>query len=176
MPHLLLVLLYSTTAPSGLKAYIAYVEDGKVKLEEVTKVPANTAVVLYADVEEATSYTLSTTAEDTEDVDANQLHISDGTVTGDGSTIYVLANKTSHGVGFYKFKKDSTVPAGKVYLRNPSVSAPEFFGFGDGTTGIDEVRSNTEEVRSDYHDLQGRRVAQPTKGLYIVNGKKVIIK
>jgi hypothetical protein len=48
--------------------------------------------------------------------------------------------------------------------------------FGDGTTGISDVRSKTEEVRGEYYDLQGRRVAQPTKGVYIVNGRKVVIK
>ena len=46
----------------------------------------------------------------------------------------------------------------------------------DGTTRISDVRSKTEEVRGEYYDLQGRRVAQPTKGVYIVNGRKVVIK
>ncbi len=156
---------------SGLKAYIAKVDGTKVKLTEVTKVPANTAVVLYA--ETAGTYTLSTTTtEATDNVSANQLHISDGTVTG--SNIYVLANKTN-GVGFYKLDSGVTVPAGKAYLQIGS-SAHAFIGIGDDATGIDEVSSKREEVRSDYYDLQGRRVAQPTKGLYIVNGKKVIIK
>ena len=158
---------FSTADPSGLKAYIAYMEAGVVKLKEVSKVPANTAVVLFADVTEATSYTLSTTTEATENVDANQLHVSDGNVTGNGSTIYVLANKTSHGVGFYKFKNGSTVPAGKVYLQIPSVSSvPEFFGFGDDneTTGITMVQGEGFMVNGsdNYYDLQGRRVAQPT--------------
>ena len=172
---------YSTTAPSGLKAYIAYVEDSKVKLTEVSKVPANTAVILYADVDESTSYTLTPTAETTDDVTANQLRVSDGTVTGDGTveggTIYVLANKDK-GVGFYLLNSGQKVRAGKAYLNTGSGSpgSPSFIGIGDDTTGIDEVSSKTEEVRSDYYDLQGRRVAQPTKGLYIVNGKKVIVK
>ena len=39
-----------------------------------------------------------------------------------------------------------------------------------------DVRSKMEDVRGDFFDLQGRKVAQPTKGLYIVNGKKVVIK
>ena len=46
----------------------------------------------------------------------------------------------------------------------------------DGTTGISDVRSKTEEVKGEYYDLQGRRVAQPTKGVYIMNGRKVVIK
>ena len=37
-------------------------------------------------------------------------------------------------------------------------------------------QENSEKVNSVVYDLQGRKVAQPTKGLYIVNGKKVVIK
>ena len=48
---------------------------------------------------------------------------------------------------------------------------------GTGTTVIAEVSSSKAQVSStDVYNLQGRRVSQPTKGLYIVNGKKVIIK
>ena len=46
----------------------------------------------------------------------------------------------------------------------------------DETTGIADVRSKMSDVRGDFFDLQGRKVAQPAKGLYIVNGKKVVIK
>lgn len=47
--------------------------------------------------------------------------------------------------------------------------------FGDGTTGISNVQSSKFNDQS-YYDLQGRRVLYPKKGLYILNGKKVIIK
>ena len=44
-----------------------------------------------------------------------------------------------------------------------------------GTTGIQNV--NRETITNNrYYNLAGQRVAQPTKGMYIVNGKKVIIK
>ena len=46
----------------------------------------------------------------------------------------------------------------------------------DEATGIDAMLVNSEKVNNDVFDLQGRRVSQPTKGLYIVNGKKVAIK
>ena len=149
-----------------------------MKLEEVSKATANTAVILYANV--AKAYTVNTTNESADTpLHTNQLKISDGTVTGDGtvagSTIYVLAKKTN-GVGFYKLADGQKVLAGKAYLEVTGGESRSFIGIGDDTTGIDEVSSKTEEVRSDYFDLQGRRVAQPTKGLYIVNGKKVIVK
>ena len=165
---------YGSADPSGLKAYIAYVDGEKVKLTEVSKVPANTAVVLYANIEDATSYTLSTTAETTDNVSANKLHVSDGTVTGDGSTIYVLANG-KNGVGFYLLEDGDALAAGKAYLEVSNSGARQFIGFGDNAAGIDNIEHSTPHIEQ-YYDLQGRRVAQPTKGLYIVNGKKVIIK
>jgi len=45
-----------------------------------------------------------------------------------------------------------------------------------GTTGISNLRSKAEDLSGDYFNLAGQRVAQPTKGLYIVNGKKVLVK
>ena len=44
------------------------------------------------------------------------------------------------------------------------------------TTGISATLMNNEAMNNEYFDLQGRRVSQPTKGLYIVNGRKVLIK
>ena len=164
---------------SGLKAYIAYVNGDKVKLEEVSKASANTAVILYADVEEATSYTVYTTNESASTTThTNELQISNGSVTGNGSTIYVLANG-DNGLGFYLVENGSAITAGKAYLEvSGENAASQFIGFGDDneTTGIQTVANSQQSASNSYYDLQGRRVAQPTKGLYIVNGKKVIIK
>ena len=164
---------FSQTA--GLTAYIAKKSGDKIALTEVTKVEANQAVILYADVDATTNYTLVTTDEATDDVTANELKVSDGTVTGDGSTIYVLANG-NNGVGFYLLKSGSQVAAGKAYLEITGAGAREFIGFGAGneTTAISNVNVNAN--LNDVFDLQGRRVAQPQKGMYIVNGKKIIIK
>ena len=74
-----------------------------------------------------------------------------------------------------------TIGAHKAYLvydENAQTSAAhaiDYFLFEE-TTGIDEVSIQKKEVRGDYFDLQGRKIAQPSKGLYIVNGKKVFIK
>jgi hypothetical protein len=43
-------------------------------------------------------------------------------------------------------------------------------------TGISATLMNSEKVNSDVYNLAGQRVAQPRKGLYIVNGKKVLVK
>ena len=65
----------------------------------------------------------------------------------------------------------------KAYLQfDEEISAPFLSFEGDGeTTGIANVNVNAN-ANSSWYDLSGRRVANPTKGLYIVNGKKVIIK
>ena len=161
---------------SGLSAsqdaYTVTVNGDEAQLTSVKgkKIPANTGIIL----EGSGNVTIPLTTDATDDITGNELLVSDGTVESDGSTIYVLANG-NNGVGFYLLKNGQKVLAGKAYLNTVSPS-PSFIGIGDDTTGIDEVSSKTEEVRSDYFDLQGRRVAQPTKGLYIVNGKKVIVK
>ena len=47
----------------------------------------------------------------------------------------------------------------------------------DGATGIANVAKSQEQTaNSQYFNLAGQRVAHPAKGLYIVNGKKVIVK
>lgn len=100
-------------------------------------------------------------------------------VNGD-YTNYVLANKGGN-LGFYAVTDGSTLGAGKAYLPLPTADLPsaarEFvLVFDDGeTTKIKSIASQEEAPKGCY-DLQGRRVANPTAGLYIVNGKKVIIK
>ncbi len=95
-------------------------------------------------------------------------------------TNYILAEKSGN-VGFYAVSNGSTLNAGKAYLPLPTAELPssarEFIlTFDDGeTTNIKDVVS-LKETHTAYYDLQGRRVAQPKSGLYIVNGKKVIIK
>ena len=74
----------------------------------------------------------------------------------------------------YKLSATGTIGAHKAYLVG-SASAPDFFLFSDAT-GISEIEKMRNVENETFYDLQGRRVAQPTKGLYIVNGKKVVIK
>lgn len=72
------------------------------------------------------------------------------------------------------------IPANRCYLAldKSSITVPHFapaINFG-GLTGIDEPRDKKENVEMKIYNLNGQRVQNPTKGLYIVNGKKVIIK
>lgn len=150
-------------------AYGAKYEGGKIVLTPATEIPANTGVIIEA---AEGIYKVPVIASATA-LTGNDLKVSDGTVEGDG-TIYVLANKTD-GVGFYKLNDGQKVPAGKAYLVI-AAAAPEFVGFGD-TTGIDATLNEGVEMTDGViFDLSGRRVANPTKGIYIKNGKKFIVK
>ena len=74
----------------------------------------------------------------------------------------------------------------KAYISHESSTARDFYSFDDETMGIENMTiigrnksqkvAQAEAVNGNVYDLQGRPVAQPTKGLYIVNGKKVAIK
>ena len=79
------------------------------------------------------------------------------------------------------------MPAGKAYLPVAAIdiaasSAPQLtivFDDNGNTTVIKDVRSKVEDVRSQvWYDLSGRKLnGMPSKkGLYIINGKKVVIK
>ena len=156
---------------TAMKVYTAQVNGESVTLSEVAskKVPANTGVVLSGDAGRG---------EVIEDIDAlanNDLLVSDGTKKGDD--LYVLANKNST-PGFYLLSNTVTIPKGKCYLDLSGATAPEFLGFSFGgeVTGVNEVSEVKEVNDNSWYNLAGQRVAQPTKGLYIVNGKKVVIK
>jgi len=150
----------------GVTAYKAKVNGNYVALEEVTEVPAGQAVIIEA---EANDYELPV-IDSAAAIEDNDLKVSDGTVTGDN--IYVLANKNSV-VGFYKLGAGVTVPAGKAYLQ-VEAAGRDFIGFGTETTGIKNVESVKGE--GEVYNLKGQRVAAPTKGLYVVDGKKVVLK
>jgi len=92
-------------------------------------------------------------------------------------TAYLLQTVNGQ-TGFQKWNGDTTTPlaAHKAFLAIPNVTAgaPAFISFGGGTTGIEAA--TLSQRTGQYYTLDGRRVENPTKGLYIINGKKVVIK
>lgn len=102
--------------------------------------------------------------------------------SANGYTNYILTNNTTNGesiIGFYKANSDetNTVAAGKAYLSlsNDIAPAREFLTFGEvNVTGI--AAPKFVKNLNGYYNLNGQRIAQPSKGLYIVNGKKVMVK
>lgn len=159
------------TPVGELETYVVTgVSGSAVTLEEIPHIPAGEGVILKGTP--GTTYTIPV-FQHGYTVSTNLLKISDGNVKG-GDGIYALAEKSGT-VGFYKVAAEVYIPRGKCYL-NTNTSAPDYLSFGGDATGIDEVRGKTEEVRGEFYNLAGQRVAQPTKGLYIVNGKKVVMK
>ncbi len=94
-----------------------------------------------------------------------------------GYDLWILIN------GEFVRTKSGYLPAHKCYLKlksslfsSPSISLSRGLDLDDETTSIDGI-SKMEEVRGNvYYDLSGRRVLYPRKGVYIMNGKKIIIK
>lgn len=157
------------------KVYIAKYVKPSVILTPCSIVPSWTPVIVEAS---AGDHVFRSTTDDPDDCSANELQLHWSATPTDG-TFYALGMKSSV-VGFYKVADGQSVPAGKAYLiiADPPTASREFIGisFGDeDVTGVNEVKVQ-KEVRGEYYNLNGQRVAQPTKGLYIVNGKKVIIK
>jgi len=110
----------------------------------------------------------TTQAIDPSEVSNNMLHYATSDVTADGTT-YILYN------GEY-VRATGTIPAGKCYLKLNKPSGARALAIGNGTTGIDRL-DNTIWATDNWFDLNGRRIEKPTKkGLYIKNGKKVVVK
>jgi hypothetical protein len=165
-------------AADGTQIFKAALSGSTLELTELTtdQIVTNNNAVILKSTASPIVMTLTTTDSNNSFSGNSLLGVTDpaGLTAANPSTTYVL-NKKNDVVGFYKLKAGKTVGVGKAYLTYPSTSAPEFLAF-DETTSVADVRSKMSDVRGDYFDLQGRRVTQPTKGLYIVNGRKVVIK
>lgn len=112
----------------------------------------------------------------------NSLKGTDVAISNPGNA-YVLNYKPSEGVGFYRLSSTGTILANRAYLTSgatvagaTAAAAREFFAFDAAITGIENVNAQDSEDDVKTFDLQGRRVTNPAKGVYIVNGKKVIMK
>ena len=157
------------TNVEGLTAYVAKVTGSDVTFEAVTKVPAQTGVLLKGAEGE---YQIPVVADGGEATSA-LVGVLEDTQVAAGS--FVLMNG-AQGVGFYKTASEFTVGANTAYLPAQTTgTARSFIGFdGESSTGISAVENAV--LSTEVYDLQGRRVAQPTKGLYIMNGKKTVLR
>ena len=102
--------------------------------------------------------------------------------TTDSSTenMYVLwgEDESEKGKIVFHAAKGVSLGAFRAYFTGNADSPAPLMGMVDdnGTTGISAIDNGQLIMDNVYYDLSGLRVAQPTKGLYIVNGKKVVIK
>ncbi len=173
-------------ADNGLKAYIVTSDGATTDYTQVNAVPASTGLLLKAN--EGTYNVLVVSQGNTNVTDNKLVGVLANTginATENGKTNYVLRQTAQYGVGFYRVtdhkdgQADFTVKANSAYLSVAlSAGAREFIGLiDDETTAIDgaSLKKNAES-RKQIYDLQGRRVNNPQQGIYIVNGKKVVIK
>lgn len=178
-----LFLGFNAEIPANVEAYIATsTENDRVQLTQVEGVlPAETGVIVKAT---AGSYDFFRSEEETTDVTGNLFKGSaESTVISKeaNKSYYILANG-NNGIGFYKpVNGDDTTQftngANKAYLEVEGADrSASFYGFNfDGTTAIEGVE--VENVEKVIYDLTGRRVKEiAAPGIYIVNGKKVLVK
>lgn len=180
--------------PEGVTGYTITSEDGQtLKFNKAyvagAVVPAKTALVLKA-TEKLTAnkeytYTIvnSTAVAPTD----NLLHgsVAEATTNVEGAKAYYKLANPTEGLGFYYGAEDGGAfknGAHKAYLAvmTETLSQMRGFSFDSMTTGINHVVANAEHAKSTViYDLNGRRVNSlnaAAKGVYIVNGKKVIVK
>ncbi len=170
-------------------AYIVKADDiknGYITLTQVTGVlPANTGIIVKAN---AGNYTFNYVAGAAADVEGNLLAgtLEDAVVVKDSDKNYYILANGENGLGLYEpvLGEDKTRfnnAANKAYLvvsaeKSQGIKSFSFRFEGEGTTGIEQMTDNREQSTVVY-DLTGRRVEAITApGIYIVNGKKVLVK
>lgn len=172
---------YSFEVPAGVTAKTYTYEspslNESVVYAEGNVIPAGEAVVLEG---AAGTYTFNY-AVATVEKDANNVlkGTDEATEITSENKLYILSNG-AHGVGFYFQNEDGTSitnGAHKAYLEVAGdVETKSFYLFDEASVTAIQGVVAAEAANGKVFDLQGRNVKNPVKGLYIVNGKKVVIK
>lgn len=168
----------NVVAPADVKVYTAKVNEAKSAVV-LTEVPAGSVIAKGTPVlvgAEAGSYTFEASAGEAASFENNDLKAATADTKGNGSTIYALVEQDGKAV-FAPLKEGVAVTLGHAYLELPAASATRFYSiqFGGETTGINEVNA-AAKADGAYYTLQGVKTSKAAKGIYIHNGKKVVIK
>lgn len=172
---------FAAKAPEGVKAYAGTVSNGSVKLTEYANgvIPANTGVLLVSDNATSATFTLANDADVTA-IDNDLKGVTAVTeLTGVENSDQVRIFSTKDGVaGFYKPNSNITsLAANKAYVMAPSTEGALALNFGGDVTAINSVSDNAAMSHNAViYDLAGRRVSHAVKGVYVINGKKIIVK
>lgn len=174
---------------NGIKAYYTTgetEEDKYIQMVELENViPANEGAILEG--AEGT-YDLTINYEGTTTITDNKLQgtVARSLINKVGGAFYVLGKNAKGNVGLYNPVNDENVNefynAGhKAYMFIPASTQTIGYSFGfdwSGTTGIDNIEEATEESATEaIYDITGRKIkAITTPGLYIIGGKKVVVK
>ena len=186
-----------------LRAYaITGIQGRNLVLTQVQRIPMGAAVVLFKknnvteeDFNLPCFDNISLTEEETAAFNNNLLIgdiVNKKVTNNDDYTYYMLAykkpfDKPEKEVAFFRVEGTVTAGAYKSYLRLPNNQVPagaKSFGFvfaddvessADAiqTTGIQQAETSTSDA---YYNIWGQKTLHPTKGLYIHNNKKIIIK
>ena len=174
---------YNFQADENTTVYKGTVNESSLMLTEVEDkiVNSGTAVILKS----SGNPVMTLTESGSSDTNGNDLKgLSERTKISESaysaSTIYVMGNTAKNGFGFHKYT-GAYMPANKAFLALGSgSSAPLRMVIDDDeeTTGVASMADGIDNMSDVWYTLDGRKLnGKPTtKGLYIVNGKKVMIK
>ena len=170
---------FAPELPEGVVAYSCEAkEEGDVlTLVEVNEPVANTPYILYAPE--------GCTGELTGWGTAGAVQYTAGWLTGvytvtDAPVGSYVLQKNNDVVAFYKVAegKQPNVGANRAYLTASAAEGARalYFDFGGETTGISQIENSELRIENSVYNLQGQRINKAQKGLYIKNGKKVVMK
>ena len=148
-------------------------EGTAIELNEVkagTVIPAGTGILVKAP---AGNCDFVVTSDKGTELAKNDLKAATADVTSDGTKYFALT-KIGEKVGFALVEDGIVIPAGKAYLEVAAGTSAKFFSLDGEATGINSVK--TAKADGAYYTLEGVKTTKPVKGLYIHNGKKIVVK
>ena len=160
----------AVVAPEDVTAYTGLIDGDVLKMTAIEgDIPAETPIVIQGEPGFCSFMGIGKAA----GIGENDLKGAGAALTADGSQ-YILA-EVDGTVGFYQATAQTKIPFAKAYLSISEAAGAKGFRmvFGDAT-GINEMTTDNRQQTTVIYDLQGRRVEKATKGIYIVNGKKVL--
>lgn len=156
---------------SGATAYTGQQSDNVLVLTEATAIAPNTGYVVIGTGSE---YTISPSIESGEAITGTALSGTNLPMTWNSA--YLTLGQLDNVAGFYLWS-GTTLGANKAYIDNSDSSVRGMaFDINGSTTGISTIATAEALSNGKVYDLQGRRVQKAQKGLYIIGGKKVLVK
>ena len=163
---------------TGITAYIATENKSEsITMTEITKVPANTGIVIKG--AEGT-VNVPVLVGDADATTGNMLKAATGAETGNGAgNYYVLGKNSSDVVGFGPLANGVTLAKGKAYIDGAGLTAKDFLpiDFSDEENEATSINAiDAAEVSGTAYNRAGQKVGKDYKGIVVVNGKKVVRK
>lgn len=146
--------------------------NGSATAYSISNPVAGTPMLIKGDNSQTYYFAVAASGTPLENTNAFQVGNGSAVDSTDGNVYNYILN----GDAFY-LAAGKTVATGKAYLQLSQEAPARPLVFEDeDVTGIHAVENAASAMGNEVYDLSGRKVAQPTKGLYIVNGKKAVIK